>query len=78
MNFWSLTALGLAVKAKAEKPNLLSWKRHKLLACRFRKQIYLHKRGLEYKVAQSSLSSDEQSQRADDLQHCLKLIVSLH
>ena len=65
-------------KGKGRKALPVELKRHKLLACRFHKQISLHKRGLEYKAAQSSLSSDEQSQCADDLWHCLKLTVSLH
>ena len=53
-------------------------KRHKTLACYFRKLVSTHKRGLECKLAQLPHSSNEYTQCANDLRHCLKLIVSLH
>ena len=54
-------------KSKSRKALPVELKRHKMLACHFRKQISSHKRRLECKLARLSLSSDEYSQCAGDL-----------
>ena len=65
-------------KGKGNKAVPVMLERHKAFAARFRKQISTHKCGLKRRLAVLSHLSSEYSQCAKDLQHCLKLMVSLH
>ena len=65
-------------KSKGTQALPIELKRHKTFACHFRKLVSTHKRGLECKLAQLPHSSNEYTQCANDVRHCLKLIVSLH